>query len=312
MEFGRGKCGDALTDEEHARLLNAHSSDRARFWGATAAQDKNMSLLRSGDVVLFTGQKKVRGIGEIGVTFRNAGFADAMWEKDPKNGSWLNVYSLLSFKPVDIPYEEIWALPSFNAGDNFMGLRVLRGEKAEEILDGLGIRTVGENRRALARDKEVAQLISKGKIVPVEGVHTEKTTYRREEREIVVRRAESLLVTEYKETLGDLNVSRLKTPGGITDLYVVGGEGPELIEAKSDSDHRHVRMALGQLLDYAPHGPEEVERLSALFPSRPVDSDVALLHRYGIDVLYRMNAHEFDRIEAPGESRDHMRQAWTR
>ncbi|MFD4375925.1 hypothetical protein [Streptomyces sp. NPDC058486] len=313
VPFGSTPYADALTEQQLERLLSVHSSGQARFWGATSVQDRNMSLLGTGDVVLFTGQNHVRGIGEVGVTFRNADFADTMWEKDRRKGSWLNVYSLLAFQPTLIPYEEIWDLPSFNAGDYFMGLRVLRGMKADEVLDGLGIRTATEDRRTLDRDVEVARLIAEGaKVVDVESMHTERTAYRRTEREIVVHRAEALLVTEYKETLTGRDVRRLRTPSGITDLHVAGTEGSEVIEAKSDSGHAHVRLALGQLLDYAPHSPERVERLSALFPNRPVDADIAMLHRYGIDVLYRVAPHEFERLEAPGDARDHMRQVWSR
>ncbi|MFJ6521769.1 hypothetical protein ACIQJ4_26355 [Streptomyces filamentosus] len=313
VSFGTSPHADALTEDQLEWLLRVHPSGRARFWGATSAQDRNMSLLGAGDVVLFTGQNHVRGVGEVGATFRNADFADTMWSKDPTKGSWLNVYSLLAFQPILIPYKEIWDLPSFNTGDSFMGLRVLRGDRADEVLDGLGIRTSTESRRKIERDIEVARLISEGaKVVEVEGVHTERTAYRRSEREIVVHRAEALLVTEYRETLSGLDVRRLRTPSGITDLHVAGKDGCEVIEAKSDSGHGHVRLALGQLLDYAPHSPERVERLSALFPGRPADADVALLHRYGIDVLYRVALHQFERLEASGDARNHMRQAWSR
>ncbi|MFF8409531.1 hypothetical protein [Streptomyces omiyaensis] len=313
VPFGAAPYADALTEDQSEWLLSMHPSGRARFWGATAVQDRNMALLGAGDVVLFTGQNHVRGIGEVGATFRNADFADAMWSRDPKKGSWLNVYSLLAFQPTLIPYKEIWDLPSFNAGDSFMGLRVLRGARADEVLDGLGIRTSTESRRKIERDIQVARQISEGaKIVATEAVYTERTGYRRSEREIVIHRAEALLVTEYKETLSGLDVRRLRTPSGVTDLHVTGADGCEVIEAKSDSGHGHVRLALGQLLDYAPHSPQRVERLSALFPNRPADADVSLLHRYGIDVLYRLAPREFDRLEAPDEARDHMRQAWSR
>ncbi|MGV9689788.1 hypothetical protein ACWDUX_11805 [Streptomyces sp. NPDC003444] len=314
VDFERSPRRDVLTDAQYKELKRLHPSGRALFWGATSAQDKNMSRLSTGDVVLFTGQKLVRGIGEVGVTFRNADYADTMWSRDPAKGSWLNVYSLIDFRPMDIPYEEIWDLPSFNAGDNFMGLRVLEGEKADEILHGLGIGTVTEAHRKAERDAEVARAIASGtKIVPVEQVHTTSTAYLQKERRIEVRRAESLLVAEYRATLREGQVDRLRTSAGRqTDLHVVSDEGTEVIEAKSGNDHSYVRLALGQLLDYAPHSPEPADRLSALFPLRPADHDVALLHRYGIDCLYRVGPHEFERLEAPSEAREYMRAVWTR
>src|SRR4051794_7850403 len=98
-----------------------------------------MDRLQLGNVVLFTGQRAVRGIGEVGVSFRNAQFADALWPPHPQRGSFHNVYTLAAFQDVLIPYEEIWALPGFNDGDNFMGLRFLDKDKGSDILEGLAV-----------------------------------------------------------------------------------------------------------------------------------------------------------------------------
>lgn len=311
VSFGSGNSAATLSNEQREALQQLHPSGSARFWGATAVQDKKMARLRGGDVVLFTGKGLVRGIGEVGVTFRNSAFADTMWTPDPDKGSWCNVYSLLSFRRTEIPYAEIWDLPSFNAGDNFMGLRVLEGDKADEILQGLGIGTVTEASRKLARDAEVANAIATGtRVVPVEGVHTPNAAYRRDEREIQVCRAEALLVNEYKASLSGVEVTRLRTPSGITDLHVTGPDGTEVIEAKSSVEHGHVRAALAQLLDYAPHSPLPADRLGALFPARPTARGVALLHRYGIDCIYRSAPHVFERLAAPDEARMYMRKVW--
>ncbi|CAM5317322.1 hypothetical protein [Streptomyces abikoensis] len=312
VSFGEGHHRSALTSAQLESLLLTHSSGKARFWGATAVQDKNMRRLRTGDVVLFTGGKIIRGIGEVGVTFKNAAFADTMWSPDPVKGSWHNVYSLLSFQPTEIPYREVWALPSFNENDNFMGLRILEGEKAEEVLLGLGIDTFTDTQRKIQRDIDVATALAAGtQIVPVEAVRTSAATYRRDARQVIVSRAEALLVREYTASLSGVDVQRLRTPAGITDIHVSGPEGTEIIEAKSSSDHSYVRAALAQLLDYAPHSPRPADRLAGLFPVRPTDSDVALLHRYGIDCLFRSAAGVFDRLAAPSAARQRMREIWT-
>ncbi|MEU6822733.1 hypothetical protein ABZ921_19065 [Streptomyces atriruber] len=311
VPFGSEEYAAALSGEQREALQRLHPTGSSRFWGATAVQDKNMARLSMGDVVLFTGQSLVRGIGEVGLTFKNSTFADMMWTPDPDKGSWHNVYSLLSFRHTEIPYSEIWDLPSFNAGDNFMGLRVLEGGKADEILQGLGIATVTETRRKLARDAEVASVIAQGtQVVPVEGVHTPTAAYRRDEREIQVQRAEALLVNEYKATLAGAEVTRLRTPSGITDLHVTGPDGTEVVEAKSSGEHTYVRAALAQLLDYAPHSPLPADRLGALFPVCPAEKSVALLHRYGVDCIYRSAPHVFERISAPDGARMYMRKVW--
>jgi hypothetical protein len=120
--------------EDLAGLNAVHPRGRARFWGATAKHDKRMDSLALGDVVFLTGRKHVLAIGEVGYAFRDPAFARRLWRPDPGKCLWSNVYSLRRYWPTLIPYEEIWALPGFTAGDNFMGLRFLAPEKAAVVL----------------------------------------------------------------------------------------------------------------------------------------------------------------------------------
>ncbi|MER7071025.1 hypothetical protein [Terrabacter sp. NPDC000476] len=112
-----------MTLNERQAFGDMHPNGQARFWGMTSNQDKGAEGLGTGDVVLFTGRNHVQAVGEIGVVTRNRALADSLWDPHPDRGSYHNVYSLKSFEKTMIPYAEIWALPSFNAGDNFMGAR---------------------------------------------------------------------------------------------------------------------------------------------------------------------------------------------
>ncbi|WP_245744572.1 hypothetical protein, partial [Lentzea fradiae] len=114
-----------LTPEDLAALNAEHPSGRARFWGATAKHDKRMDDLITGDIALLTGRKHVLAIGEIGCSFRDPEFARRLWRPEPGKCLWSNVYTFRKYWPVLMPYEEIWALPGFTVGDNFMGLRFL-------------------------------------------------------------------------------------------------------------------------------------------------------------------------------------------
>ncbi|MET0135833.1 MAG: hypothetical protein ABW215_19805, partial [Kibdelosporangium sp.] len=155
-----------------------------------------------------------------------------------------------------------------------------------------------------------AVLGSNSQVVPPEAVHTSSTTYVRPAATLTVNRAEALLVQAYRSSLGEVQINRVRMPVGITDLHVTGPDGVEIIEAKRDSSHGFVRQALGQLLAYVVHSPEPATRLTALFPSRPGDNDIALLHRYGIDCVYSGPSSTFDRVEAPDAQRHYMRQVW--
>jgi len=207
---------------------------------------------------------------------------------DPEKGSWLNVYSLIGFEPTAIPYEEIWALDGFNEGDNFMGLRFLDKDKGQVVLDGLRITTATRCADAAAAERALAaSLAPTGKLVPPESVNVAGTSYEAPLRHVLVNRAEALLVKSYRDSLPpNLEVNRLRLPVGVTDLHVTGPGLVDVVEAKAGIDHRYVRQALGQLLDYAVHCPQPPTRLTALFPSQPGRADVRLLHRYGIDCVY--------------------------
>lgn len=141
VAFTGDGCAAALDGRELADLRALHPGGRAHFWGATAAHDRRMAQLGTGDVVLLTGRKHVLAVGEVGLVLRNPAFAAALWDQEPDVCSWDNVYSLLELTRTRIPYAAVWALPGFNPGDNFMGLRLLDDAKAAAVLSGLGITT---------------------------------------------------------------------------------------------------------------------------------------------------------------------------
>jgi hypothetical protein len=134
VPFREAGYAELLAPADLARLTALHPGGRARFWGATDKHDKRMDTVATGDVVLLTGGKHVRATAEVGHSFRNPAFARHLWHPDPGKCLWSNVYSLRRYRPAEVPYEAIWALPGFTAGDNFMGLRFLDPAKSEAVL----------------------------------------------------------------------------------------------------------------------------------------------------------------------------------
>jgi hypothetical protein len=308
LVFDRSPYIDHLSTEQQRQLAAAHPNHRARFWGATYNHNDTMDQLRRGDIVLFSGLKQVRAVGEIGLSFRNPEFADELWKPHPEKGSWLNVFSLATFQCTDIPYEEFWALPSFTS--RFRELRLLSGAVSEDVLRGLSIEPSVTRLREEQEELSVAAALAKGEIVDAEALRTLSTSYERPEGTIIVHRAEAILVDDYRVSQ-NLPAHRIRTPNGLTDLHVIMPEGHEIIEAKNSPRHEKVRQAVAQLLDYAPYSPGPLARLTALFPARPQDADIKYMHRVGIDCLFMHAKGGYTRIPAPGHRRELMRTIWT-
>ncbi len=192
-----------------------------------------------------------------------------------------------------------------------MGLRFLDAEKAATVVDGLRIETVTAAAGDDERERHLAVALATGAVIPPEAANITQTSYERPGGIALVRRTEALLVTAYRATLGNADVGRIRTPSGVTDLWVRSSLGTEIVEAKRNADHDLIRHALGQLLDYVRHAPEPVDRLSVLVPKRPSSADVHLLHQYGVDVLHLEDEGHFVRLPAENTQRLRMRAIWS-
>ncbi len=118
-----------------------------------------------------------------------------------------------------------------------------------------------------------------------------------------MQRREAALLYRYKEWLERRNHTTARheirlpdTPASLlTDLFDV--ESNELIEAKASPARQHVRMALGQLLDYNRY--VEANKLAVLLPGRPLDDLVDLLVKNGVSCIYEeADTGDFARADA--------------
>ncbi|BCF86653.1 hypothetical protein RQCS_61980 (plasmid) [Rhodococcus qingshengii] len=323
--FDNGALRNALTATEYEHLLTLHPEGSARFWATPRNQDKIMSRLKKGDVVLFTGQNHVKAIGEVGLSFRNPDAGNAMWPRQETHGPYLNVYSLISFQETQIPYTDLRKLtdtPNSKGGDNYMGARLYDNDRAARILDGLLIETATEY--AATAELAVAgipdaPLWDQGAVVGAEAHNKDSATGTSPARTFVADRAEARLVVDYKNFLhanGDRrSQQRLKSVVGFSDIYllpntIAGGGAAEIVEAKSSAAHGKVREALAQLLDYVIHATAEVDALTALFEGAPSARDISWLGNYGIGCVFRDGQGGFATIAPPDSQVAAMKAVW--
>ncbi|MDN3294025.1 hypothetical protein QWM81_08185 [Streptomyces ficellus] len=300
VQFDTPSHRGLLSGEQFDALIGVHPEGRARFWGAKPSHDKKMALVAPGDVVLFTGKKHVLAIGEVGVIFRNADFAARLWPPKGSAPGWHTVYSLVAFERTDITYAELNEIIGYKNNHDFPGQILLTDDRAQAVCEAFLL--TPRQRPARVTDTLSDRSV---RIAAAEEVRTAHTTYERPGATQLVRRREGALVREYRRASGLTHGTRYYCPAGITDLYV---ESPvvELIEAKGGTTRGHVRQALAQLLDYAPHCPKPAARLTALFPAPLEFAETTLLHRYGIDCVHRVAEGHFERLPAPDETRKRM------
>lgn len=298
VAFEEGSLKRHLSASQLEQLLGLHPAGAARFWGATSAHDTAMSKVCTGDVALFTGMKRVLAVGEVGAIFANNTFADALWPPGPGGRSWKTVYSLRDFTPASIPYETLAKLLNYSENYGFPGQLVVHGSKAQRVVDGLGITTRTVLEQLGTEEPPSSRTVRAG----LERHQTPLVSFVSAGGATLYRREEQPLVMEFCATLKQAT-SRFYCPVGVCDIYAEGDGDVEIIEAKSSAGHSYVREAVSQLLDYAPYSPRPVDRLAVLLPDRPERRELSLLHRYGIDCIYRVSAGTFERSPASDRER---------
>lgn len=327
VDFRAGPVADALVDGERAELERLHPDGHAQFWGTHSYYSSRVERLATGDAVIFTGNSRVLAVGRIGLLTDNAKLADALWPRHPQHGSYRHVYSLAPLEFVEIPYADFRARGGFGPADDFRGLRVIVDARADELLAefaeipppveapplSLVEREVREIQHYDDADAALAGELSWVRQLRLE-IRSVGDAHARGRAGLTMHRGENLLVHDYVETLpAGSRACRYETSAGVTDLNVqYDGGRRELVEAKSSTSRTHVRQALAQLLDYAPAlGPERPDSLAVLLPSRPGDSAIDLLHRYGVDCIYRETDGTYTRLVADAERRVAVVALWS-
>ncbi|MFC7614057.1 hypothetical protein ACFQV2_11380 [Actinokineospora soli] len=136
-----------LTAGQREALTALHPDGEARFWGATAAHTRAMSTLSRGDIVLFTGDNKVKAIGEVGYQFQNPAFADELWRYDEKDEDYAFIYSVTGVRLINRDKAALLSLPGFNPKDPLTGQRFVRDPQVEPIVEAFEIRSEAVERK---------------------------------------------------------------------------------------------------------------------------------------------------------------------
>ena len=310
VRFDDRERGGLLTEEQRNGLTTLHPSGRAHFWGAKAGHAMMMASLRLGDVVIFTGDNKVKAYGEVGCRFVNQEFADKLWRHDGDADSFVHVYSVLNVHHVERPKSDLVTLCGYEPNYAIPGQRFLRERDVQAVLREFGITTsLAETALEELIEQDIEQ--RRSRITAVERAQTTQVTRQTRASTTVTYRVESGLVELYQRFCAPEELEAFRTDSDLrADLYRDNGTDVEIIEAKSLATHNKVREAVAQLLDYAVRSPRPVTRLTALFPQAPEPDGLAYLHRLGIDCRHLADDGSFTHLPAPDARRDYMLTVW--
>ncbi len=115
-------------------------------------------------------------------------------------------------------------------------------------------------------------------------------------------RKERRLVADYVKYLGEpaeiVHRHKIDTPGAIGPLYsdLFNETRRQLIEAKAGTSRGDIRMAIGQLADYARFIDPPPDR-AVLLPAKPAQDLIDLLDRQGISVVWREGTYFQDNAD---------------
>jgi hypothetical protein len=140
VSFTGRRLRQLLTQDQLSLLAEVHPDGRAPCWGGTRSQSTKIVQLERGDLVLLTGQRHVRGVGEVGAVVDNHAFAGALWAPHPRRCSFEIVYSLSRFRRIEVAYEVLQEALGTSERDNFQAMRLVRDRQRVQAVCDLAYR----------------------------------------------------------------------------------------------------------------------------------------------------------------------------
>ncbi|WP_109001261.1 hypothetical protein [Streptomyces rishiriensis] len=122
-------------------LSDLFPAGEAQLWGVTpgigGANLPQIRKMQAGDVVFFSGNKRLYLVGTVALAWHNPALAQRLWGVDDRTEqTWEYMYALTSVRGINFPMEEIRSLLSWKPNRNIQGFVAL-GETDAAILTDL-------------------------------------------------------------------------------------------------------------------------------------------------------------------------------
>ncbi len=123
-------------------LLENFPEGECAVWGLVPgvgdANRGKWERISPGDVVAFTGKKRVFATAIVKTKFQNQTLARELWGTDSSGATWEYMYSLEAVNEVDIPYSQFNDLLGDNPKNNHMGFRIVDEVRAAAFVSFVG------------------------------------------------------------------------------------------------------------------------------------------------------------------------------
>jgi hypothetical protein len=263
--------------------------------------------LGRGDRVFLFRQNRERGIVASGTVTGGSVFADSHWE-DPTLQAWYISLRWDTVLPVEdrLPVEELRAAVPAHHWNHILGSGQRLYPPSDEQLERLWWSHLATLRASphgpAAGPVPVSAAVTptgSAEAIPIEKIGRSTYSLPRSESAVAVKR-EADLMARYQAHLESLGHKcwryRIRPPGEPYDLYtdLFDETAGVLYEAKGVVTREAVRMAVGQLLDYARHIPGPPQR-AILLPARPGQDLLAFMHAQNIQCVYELSPGRYGR-----------------
>lgn len=216
---------------------------------------------------------------------------DQLLRGDPKVGMSLPLYQLIAA-------DDQFASTAVTAVTQRVGVIPQYRNAYERLLTELALTDIATvaPRGAVVTEVPLEQALAEG--FTVERKLTEPAD--RERREAALQKA----YERHLQSLGHRVIRKAITVLGqqgtlYTDLYDATTE--DLIEVKSSSDRNTIRLALGQILDYARYVKPRTRTI--LLPRPPAPDLIDLLHSFAVQTVWLTEDHRFEHSRAGSAER---------
>ena len=294
-------CKTAFIRKYYPALNKDNNNDSYPIWGVTNGGNdcnkKRWSKMQPNDIGVFYKKNKFYKYCLILDKFHSKEFALELWgEKFNKDlniyETWENMFLLKDLKEIDISIDIVNDCLGYKKTNVVQQYTRLDDDKSELFLDAFDLRRVNK-KKGIHLSEESTEKESSGRLIQHKDREPNLSVRKKTEREIRVEQKEQKLVNRYKRfieknNLGTFEFYRFTPPGEKRELETDGwiNETKTLIEAKAEITREHIRMAIGQLMDYKRHHDPKPENLAILLPSCPRKDLVDLIFSMNIDIIF--------------------------